>query len=865
MPPFFRTGQTLGQAHIIYLVMRAVIEDARYALRLLRNSPIFTVVVILTVSLGVGANTAIYTLLEQVLLRSLPVKDPNQLVMLRYSGNPGTGTSRTRTDHDLYFSYPMYRDLRDNNSVLSGLIATTWAQVGIEFNSQPELADAELVSGNYFDTLGVQPVLGRLFVPSDDAVEDANPIVVLSFNYWQRRFALKRDVLNQTVDINGHPFTIVGVAAAGFHSVVAGDNPAIFVPMMMKPEITPGWNDLNERRSSWLNIIGRLNPGLTRQQAQSGLAPLWYSIRADELKAMTVAHPHIYSDSQADRDAFLTNSHLFLHDGSKGIPIHNNLPPTLIVIMALSGLLALMICANVAGLLLLRVATRAREISVRYSLGAQRARVIQQLLMEGLLLGVVGGVIGIVIASPIAALLIRIVWIGDTKHFAFTANPDLRVFAFNFGLTLLVGVLFSVAPASQIWRTDLMSALKQQGTVIVGGSQKPRRLSVIAQIGLSLLLLLGAGLFVRTLHNLRAVNVGFVTDHLITFTIDPSLAGYEVEQTLPLCRTVLARVSTLPGVASVAATSDPELAGNSSGSDIKIVGYQPAEQEDMNVEWEEVTAGYFSTLRMPMLAGREITDQDHSGTQKVAVVNQSFARRFFGSPQGALGRYFRGGAGDQTPIEIVGVVEDAKHTGIRDATAKTVFTPYLQEERPGVLGSGVTFYVRIWQEPNSAESTIRQALHELDSKLVLDDFRTMREQVDEELINERAIAFLATSFGILAALIAALGIYGMLAYSTTQRTREIGIRIAIGAARSEIIRMVLSEVARLLAIGTAIGLTLGILFARLLSAQLFGISNYDPLTLCAVCAVILVVGFISAGVPAIRAAKIDPTLALRHE
>lgn len=837
--------------------MRNVIQDVRYGLRLLRKSPAFTIIAVITLAVGIGANTAIYSLLDQVLLRSLLVKEPSQLVRLRFSG-VNRGRSYTRTDDQLYFSYPMYRDLRDRNSVLSGLIATSWAEVGVQWHNQPDMADAELVSGNYFDVLGVQPALGRLLVASDDVAQEANPVVVLSFAYWQSRFSSDPKIVNQNISINGHPFAVVGVAQPGFHSVIPGDNPAIFVPMMMKAEITPGWNDLEERHSTWLNIVGRLKVELSREQAQAGIDPLWRSIRAEELKQR--GH-----SPQSFRDAFLTNSHLFLDDGSKGVPVHRTAATTLLVVTGMAGLVALMSCANVASLLVVRVARRSREISLRYALGAGRRRLVQQLLVEGLVLGLAGGALGMVLAPPIARLLIGT--IGEVDHLTLLVNPDVRILAFNWGLTLFVSVLFSLIPALQFWRPDLIQPLKQQASVIAGGQISLRRASVVAQIALSLLLLVGAGLFIRTLHNLRTIDLGFTADHLVTFKINPKLAGYQEDQTVGLYRQILEKLAGTAGLRSAAATNDPELANTGWGNNITIAGYRPAESEDMNVEWSRVSARYFSTMNMPLIAGREIEQRDRAGAHKIAVVNESFAMRYFARPEDALGHYFCSGAGDVTPdIEIVGVVKDAKHTTVRDKIRRTVFTPYLQDQQLGPLGRfGLTFYVRTWETPEAAEATIRATIEALDASLVLSEFRTMQEQVGQNLENEQVIAFLATSFGALAALMAAIGIYGVLAYSTAQRTREIGIRVALGARRTEIIRLVLGEVLRLAAIGLTAGLPLSLLLTHTVRNQLFGISTYDPLTLCAVCSVIVAVAFASAALPAHRAAKVDPVVALRYE
>jgi predicted permease len=534
--------------------------------------------------------------------------------------------------------------------------------------------------------------------------------------------------------------------------------------------------------------------------------------------------------------------------------------------MGMAALMMLIACANVACLLLVRVASRAREISVRYALGAKRGRVIQQLLAEGLLLGLAGGITGILLSPQISRLLTRILWSQSAEEVGFSTFPDLRILAFSFFLTLLVAILFSLAPALQFWRPDVSPALKQQVATVARGPLHLRRSLVVAQIGLSLLLLVGAGLFVRTLHNLKHLDVGFTTSHLITFSIDPRLAGYERAQTTGLYQGILDELAGLTGVRSVAATSDPELDDNNTSSNITVAGYRSAENEDMNVEASKVSPGYFSTLQTPLLAGREVSDQDQAGTPKVAVVNESFARKYFGQPQNAIGHYFCWGAGDVTPdIEIVGVAKDALHTTLRDHIRRTVFTPFLQAKEAGTNSGGMTFYVRTRQTPEAAENTIRQFMHTFDSNIVLNHFRTMQEQVDENLTTERAIALLSSSFGALAALMAAIGIYGVLAYSTAQRIREFGIRIAVGATRATVIRMVLTEIAWMAGLGAAIGLPLSILLARSLRSQLFGVSGTDPLTLFVVCGVVAAVSFASAALPALRAAKVDPMVALRYE
>jgi len=840
--------------------MDRFLQDLRYALRQLTKAPAFTVTALVTLALGIGANTAIYSLLDQVMLRSLPVQNPEQLVMLQGTGSDRGRISAYGGDGDDYFSYPMYRDLRDKNSVFNGVVATDQVQVGVQWHNQPELVQGELVSGNYFDVLGVKPAIGRVLVQSDDEAQERNPVVVLSYGYWQRRFGSDPRVVSDTILINSHPFTVVGVASPGFKSFVLGAAPDVFAPMMMKPQITPGWNDLDERRSRWLNIVGRLKPGMTLAQAESGLAPLWHSIREDELKAMSNVTPKF-------REGFTTKSHLKLRQAAKGFsPVRDQIGTPLVIVMAMVGLVVLIACANVASLLLVRAAGRVREMSVRYALGASRMRVVQQLLIEGVVLGVGGGVLGLAIAPEITQLLLHKIWTDSSGQIPFSSSPDVRVLAFNFGVSVAIGLLFSLAPALQFWRPDLVQTLKQQLTTASGGQLKLRRSSVALQMGLSLLLLFGAGLFVRTLHNLRKVDVGFASDHLVTFGISPGYAGYQLNQNLDLFKRITDTLAALPGVRSAAATSDPELANNDEMSSIGIPGYTPGENERMNVEWAEITPGYLHTLKIPFVTGRDINYQDHATAAKVAVVNETFARRYFGSAEKAVGHNFaRGGAPEDKPeFQIVGVARDMKHRNLRAEIRPTVYAPYMQTNPKRGL-TYMQFYLRTWQAPELAMSTVRSAMQNLDSKLVLDSLLTLDRQIDNDVTNESIIAFLAVSFGVLATFLAAIGLYGVLAFSTTQRTREIGIRMALGASRASVVQMVLREVLWLASISVAIAVPAALLLGRYLRSQLYGVSSTDPITLTLVVVVIAGVAMLAAMLPARRAAGVNPTKALRYE
>jgi predicted permease len=839
--------------------MNYLIEDFRYALRQFRNNPGFTLTAVLTLALGIGANTAIFTLLDQALLRSLPVKDPASLVLLQSTGSDSGHLHDYGGDRGNYFSYPMYRDIRDKNAVFDGLIATTRAETGVLWKNEPGLAKTEAVSGNYFDVLGVNAASGRLFVQSDDLQPNANPIVALSYGYWQRRFGSDPGVMGQSVLINGHPFTVVGVTPPSFQSVQMGYVPDIFVPMTMKQLITPGEDDLLDRRSRWLNIVGRLKPGIGLAQAKAGVDPLWHALRTDELSQMPHVTPRL-------REGFLTNSHLLLLDGAKGFsPLRKDLRTPLLVLMGMVGLVVLMACANVASLLLVRAAGRVREMSIRYALGAERSRVVRQLLTEGLMLGFLGGALGVTLAPVVSAVLQRGIVGSGNETLPFSNHPDLRILGFSFALAFVVSVLFSLAPVIQFWRPNLIPALKQQTTTAPGGSTRLRSIFACVQIGLSLVLLFGAGLFARTLSNLKNTDVGFQTDHLIEFYLNPALAGYELPQLPALYKRVLTSLEQIPGAKGVSATSDPELMDWGTSGNITVAGYTAKEDENMDVELETVTPGYFSTLGMPLIAGRGVSDQDSATATQVAVVNEGFAKHWMGGATAAIGRQFHVGGGEpdkETPwVTIVGVVRDAKHSGIRDDVAHTAFFSY-QQRKPQ---PGMVFYVRTQQDPEAAIADVRQAMQRLDSKLVADSLKTMDVQISEDLDSERVLSLLAVSFGALAALLAAIGLYGMLAFATSQRTREIGIRMALGSTRTEVIRMILVGVGKLLLISMTIAIPAALLLSRLVKSQLFGVSAHDPVALVGAISVVVAAALLAAALPSRRAASVNPSETLRYE
>jgi predicted permease len=735
------------------------------------------------------------------------------------------------------------------------MIANDEAQVGAVWKNKPELVDAELVSGNYFDVLGVDAAAGRTLLQSDDRVKEGSPVVVLSYDYWKTRFSASKGVLNQTLLINGHPFVIVGVAAQGFSSAINGFAPKIFVPMTMKTQVTPDRDDLEDRRSRWLNIVARLKPGVSPATATAAMTTLWRTVRAEELSAKPMG-------SAQFRERFVAKSSLVLNDDAKGFsPLRDTLRTPLLILMGMVLLLAAMTCVNLASLLLVRAAARGREFAVRYAMGAGRARIVPQLLIEGLLLGSIGGGLGLVLAPMAATVLVR--GISGNGDLPFSVRPEGAVLWFNLLLSVGISLLFSMAPALQMMKPDLNEALRQQSASTHGTAQRFRRTAIAIQIGLSVLLLSGAGLFVRTLHNLKAQQMGIVTDHLVEFGVEPALAGYSQKDALAVQERIRSVLSGLPGVVAMGGTSDAVLADNSTTSNITIEGYTAKPDEDLDVETPEITPGYFKALGMSLLVGRDLADGDRLGAPKVALVNRSFAVKYFGSPQGALGHSVAGGAGTNVHPDtlIVGVVGDSKQRGVKEGVVATLYRPFAQSPQ----GSTLTFYVRTAQEPSLVENTIRSALHGLDPKLVADSMRTMDEQIDQNVSNERMMALLAMSFALVALLTTAVGLYGVLAYATEQRTKEIGIRMALGAQRSAVVRLVLMDMAKVAAIGIVVALPVAVLLARWLRSELFEVQPFDPVTLIGCVVVTVAMVLLAAALPARRAASVEPTRALRTE
>jgi predicted permease len=829
--------------------MQALWRDIRHTARALSKAPGFTLVVVVTLALGIGANTAIFSLMDQVLLRSLPVRDPSNLILL-----DGPGAFQGRTFNAQTFSYPMYTDFRDQNQVFSGVLARFPTAMTIGWHGQSERVQGDLVSGNYFDVLGVQPAIGRVLSVADDRVPGAHPVAVLAYGYWVRRFASDPTVLNQTITVNGHPMTIVGVSAPGFSGLQVGTSADVVVPLMMKAQMTPTWNDLDNRRSRWLTVIGRLRPGVSRDQAAVQMNVVYRQINEREIQ-------DIKSSSSTFKERFVSKR-LELLPGGRGLSdLRAQFSTPLTVLMGMVGVVLLIACANVANLMLARSASRRKEIVLRLALGAGQARIVRQQLVESGLLALAGASLGLVLATWTGSLLLRALP-GDPVSRTLSAVPDVRVLLFALGLAIVTALVFGVAPALQAARSAVTSTLKEEGGSVAGGGRQARvrRALVVVQVAMSMLLLAGAGLFARSLYNLTSVNPGFQVDSLLTFSIDPTLSGYTQERATTLFERLQEEIGAVPGVRSVSMSEIGMLNGNDWSMTVKVDGYQPKEDENMNPSVDGVASRFFSTVGIPLASGREFTDTDTASAPRVAIINQTMARYYYGDSN-PIGRRLGFGRGGATDIEIVGVVRDIRGQQLRTEPKRFLYIPYRQDDSVTQL----TFFVRAAGDGRSAAGAVRQAVQRFDPNLPIADMKTMEAQVGESLFVERMVAVLSVAFGALATLLAAIGLYGVMAYAVARRTREIGIRMALGAERGRVLWMVLKEVAALAAVGVAVGLGAAFYATRQVQSQLFGLSPSDPVTLVSATVLLFAVAMGAGFGPARRATGIDPNVALKAE
>ena len=837
-----------------------MVTDLRHALRTLGHAPAFTLVVILTLGLGIGPNTAIFSLIDQLLLRLLPVSNPEELVQL-----DGPGPFNGRTMNDQTFSYPMYQDFRDRNDVLSGTIARAGFDATLVEQGQAERVNVELVSGNFFEVLGVRPVLGRAIAPDDDRVRARHPVVVLSHRYWMRRFAGNPQVLNSSLTINTTQMTVIGVAPPTFSGVLAVNAPDLFVPLMMKAQITPTWDDLDNRRSRWVTVIGRLKPGVSIETARAQLDVTYKQINAEELESV----PAFVAASQTFKDRFRAKA-LAVEAAGKGLSgLRRGFSTPIAVLMGMVGLVLLIACANVASLLVARAAARQKEIGLRLALGASRARIVRQTLFESTLLSLAGGLVGLVLSVWVSELLIGLLP-ADASGTTLSATPDLRVGLFTLGVSLVTAVVFGLAPALQTSKPDMNRTLREEaGSVSSGASHaRLRKGLVVVQVALSMLLVAGAGLFARSLFNLKHLSPGFDTGALVSFAISPELNGYDQPRLKQLYQSLQEDLGQVTGARGASMAAEPVLSDSVSSRTVQVQGYQTKPDENMNPWTNEVAPDYFRTMGIPLVLGREFTDRDGADAPLVGIVNETFAKYYFGS-ENPIGRRFGWRVlNDAGAIEIVGVVKDSLHGTMREGSSKDnevrrfVYTPLQQSTEL----TGMTMYVRAepGREPDLIQR-VRDAVRKRDAGLPVYNVTTMDRTIDEAVFTERMLAVLSAAFGLLATLLAAVGLYGLMSYTVARRTREIGIRIALGAERRTVVWLVLREVVVLVAIGLAIGVPAALGLSRLVSSQLFGLSARDPLTLMLAVAVLAIVGAAAGYLPARRAASVEPVRALRYE
>jgi predicted permease len=836
--------------------MGHLLYDLRYGLRMLARNPAFSAIAVLTLALGIGANTAIFSLTDQILLRRLPVPHPEQLVLLRSPGSKQGHMWSDSVDDSGMFTYPVYKDLRDRNQAFTGLLARFPTAVSISGHGSTERALAEVVSGNYFETLGVQPALGRVFSANDETAPGANPVAVLSYGYWTRHFGSDPEIVDKQIVVNGTSLKVVGVTRAGFTGIQIGQLPDLFVPITMKAQMTPNWNGLDDRKDYWVAILGRLKPGFNAAKAEVALAPTFHAILESDV--------HLIEGSEKGRQKFLENK-LLVESAANGRPVvQEGVKGPLLILTAMVALVLLIACVNIASLLVARGEARQREIAVRLTMGASRWRLVKQLLTESLLLSVAGGAAGIALAAWTLSALVGAIPQSEGIS-GLEARLDYRVLAFAIALTIVTGILFGLTPALRASRADLQSTLKDQGANVSGGKSnvRLRKWLLVSQVALTVVLLAAAGFFTKSLLNLKNQDLGVRTDHVISFSIAPSLNLYSPQQSSALIDRIREKIAALPGVRSVTVARMSVLAGDSAGSDMSAEGYVPQESEDTHVRENWVSPDHFTTLGIPLLSGRDFQKSDTAASPEVAIVSEGIAKRFFGG-RNPVGLHLGIGPkqNKQNPgTLIVGVVKDSKSMDAHEDVRPTVYLPVTQDPELGT----VTFYTRTGQEPESLAKPLREAVAAFDSNLPVFGVKTLAAQVEDTEFDDRLLTVFAAGLGFLASLLAAIGLYGVMAYVVARRTREIGIRMALGATRENVGWLILREVVRMSALGLAIGLPLAYGIGRLVESQLFGVKASDPFVFAFSAAALATVAMLAGWLPSRKAASVDPMVALRYE
>jgi predicted permease len=838
--------------------MDGLLKDFRYAFRSLLKRPGFSLIAILTLALGIGANTAIFTLLNAVIFKPLPVSSPQELVFFDETPSEGTSQGDPFTGQWHRFSYANYQYFRDHDQSFQGLSAFRSGEARLSVRGgglQSEVAQrGHLVSGNYFSVLGVNAMLGRALTAEDDK-PGAPPAAVMSHGCWTQQWKSDPFIINKEIVINGTSFTVVGVMPPSFFGVRVRRSPDFWLPLAFQPQIELRPSAFEDRRIYWLNFVGRLKPGVSLEEAQASTNVALRQFLTNE------AGSKLNDDVQKS----IAGAYVQLADGSRGISgLRRVYAQALKMLMVIVVLVLLIAGANVGNLLLSRAASRKAEISLRLALGASRYRIVRQLLCESLVLAAIGGVCGILLAQWGVSVLVALV----ARTSPLDVRPDAAVLAFTAVVSLSAGVLFGLAPALRASKTDLTTALKEKS--VRNGRRRLRfglaSALVVSQVALSMVLLTAAGLFARSLMKLQEEQVGFNRDNVLLVGIDPRLARYKPTELSTLYSRLLDRLEGLPGVQSATVATYAPMSGIGRSSTVTVRGYTPNPGEDMEVADMLIGPAYCETLGVPLLLGREIGPRDTPAALKIAVVNQAFAQRFFPG-QNPLGKRFHYGDDDDPErsedVEIVGVIGDIKYENAREAPLPTGYRPILQVQDSEAYSSNLQ--IRSIGDAGDLAPAVRQAISEVDDKLPTSGVTTLRAQLSDRLDQEKLIAQLVSFFGLLALLLACIGLYGVMAHGVVRRTKEIGIRMALGAERRSISWMVLRETLVLILIGVAIGVPTAVGAGRLISSQLFGLSAADPLTLLAATLVLTVVAVLAGLLPARKASRVNPLIALRYE
>ncbi|HWY70966.1 MAG TPA: ABC transporter permease [Terriglobales bacterium] len=836
--------------------MNSLFQDLRYGSRMLFKSPAFTTVAVLTLALGIGANTAIFTVVNALLLKMLPLKAPQELVVV---GNPGIVSSRWHgTPETDYFSYPLYREFRDNNTVFTGLAAAA-TEDRVEVNTSSaagasEEVDARLVTGNYFPVLGVDAAAGRLLTESDETQENANPVAVLSYGYWERKFGFSAEIVGKEIRLNGYPFTIVGVAQPKFRGDVVGSDFSVFVPLTMQPKIMREEGIRNDPEVSWLSLIGRLKPRISVAQAKANVNLVFQQAVKGSFGA------RLKSDDLNE----IAGKEIAVVAGGTGLSgFRADYSTPLLLLMGIVGLVLLIACVNVANLLLARARTRSKEIAVRLAIGASQRRLLQQLLTESILLAFLGGACGAVLAIWGVRLLVSLFG-SDAEYLPL--SPDLRLLFFTFGVSLLTGILFGLVPALNSLRVQVNPTLKNAGAATSEtrwGFGWGKGL-VAGQIALSLLVLFASTLLGRSLQKLVTQDLGFDSRHLIVAHPGASDAGYKGEGVKQLAQELTTRLASLPGVRGVSYSSLGLFSGGESSDKVIVPGFTGASREDYSVREDAVSTDYFTVLGIPVFLGRGIAQQDTAGSTRVAVINESMMKKFFHG-ENPVGRQFEIDDPEEKgkPLTVIGVCKDAKDHGefLRNATPPRFYNAFQQfrDARHFVLE------IATKGDPNLVLGEVRSQIKTVDSNLPIYSLYTVGQLVERNVSNRSVLATLSEFFAGLALVLACVGLYGIMSYTVAGRIREIGIRVALGAQRSDVLELVLREGMLLVLIGLGIGIPLSLAGGRILHSFLFGLKATDPVSLAIVIVLLGAVGAVAGFIPARRATKVDPIVALRYE